>query len=454
MTPLLSESGEPMRVLALVEHVDRELDLICLLKLLLRDEFGIELDVANFYADAPLVLNGPAPHVLLTPFFYGADDLVMRDYVHAWPQTKFANLAWEQVFYPSHASIKAPRDEWAREKVTHLAWSQTFVDYLSSHGTSPGNIRLVGHSLYRLYRAPYREYFASRAQLAQEFGLDGSAPWIFVPENYRWAFFSDNKLKKLGKRGVELDDLLAMRDYCRAALRKLVLWCQSLASSGEMEVIFRPRPATSVQEISDFMAELLDGAPPSFRLIKGRTARDWTLASDVVASSYSTVLIEAAVAGKALVKVDPLPVPPSLRYDWCDLVPGVATSKEFAAACRAQDAASGAELRAWADRAFLLDRDPVHRLVKAVAEAVLDARSLEPVRSAGHSMQMSSETAARALALPPAGRHQLFEAEVGGYFFSPSTHEKDLFEGAEVEARVDAWARLPSVLRTAEKSIA
>ena len=451
MTPLLSDSGEPMRVLALVEHVDRELDLICLLKLLLRDEFGIELEVANFYADAPLLLNGPAPHVLLTPFFYGADDLVMRDYVAAWPRTRLVNLAWEQVFYPSHASIKAPRDEWARDKVTHLAWSQTFVDYLSSHGAQPGNIRLVGHSLYRLYRAPYRDYFASRRQLAQEFGLDESVPWLFVPENYRWAFFSDNKLKKLGKRGVELDDLMAMRDYCRAALRKLVLWCQSLASSGGMEVIFRPRPATSVKEISEFVAELLDGAAPSFRLIKGRTARDWTLASDVVASSYSTVLIEAAIAGKALVKVDPLAVPRSLRYDWCDLVPGVATSKGFAAACRARDPASGADLRAWAERAFLLDHDPVHLLARTVGETVEGARSVKPATSPDHSMQMSAELAARARATPAMARHELFEAEVEGYFFSPATHEKDLFAAADVDARVEAWARLAG-LQTAQSS--
>ena len=120
-------------VLALVEHVDRELDLICLVKALLEQRHGVVLRIANVYGDAPLSLAGRAPLVALTPFFYGVDDAVLCDYVAAWPRTRFVNLAWEQVFYPSHQVIKAPRDKFTRKKVTHLAWSQTFADYLADH---------------------------------------------------------------------------------------------------------------------------------------------------------------------------------------------------------------------------------------------------------------------------------------------------------------------------------
>ena len=97
-----------MQALALIEHVDRELDLVCLLKVLLKQRRGIELQIANLYADAPLTLAGPPPAVALTPFFYAVEDVVVKDYVEAWPQTRFVNLAWEQLFYPSHQQIKAP----------------------------------------------------------------------------------------------------------------------------------------------------------------------------------------------------------------------------------------------------------------------------------------------------------------------------------------------------------
>ncbi len=101
--------------------------------------------------------------------------------------------------------------------------------------------------MYRLYQPPYRSYFPSREELAHKFGLDPAKRWIFVPENYRWAFFTDSKLKRLAKHGLERDDLFAMRDYCRVSLTALVKWCDALARQGQVEVIFRPRPATSVE---------------------------------------------------------------------------------------------------------------------------------------------------------------------------------------------------------------
>jgi hypothetical protein len=430
-----------MRALALIEHVDRELDLVCLVGLLLKRRHGIELDVRNFYADAPLLLAGPAPRLVLTPFFYAAEDVVLHDYVHAWPDTRFVNLAWEQVFYPSHQQIKAPRDKFTRKKVTHLAWSRTFTDYLVEHGVLPDRIRLVGHALYRLYGEPYRRYFTSREALAREFGLDPAKRWIFVPENYRWAFFTDAKLRKLGQRGPEQDELAVMRDFCRKSLRILMEWCDGLAASGEVEVILRPRPATSVEELARFSAEVFGERAPAFRTIKGRSARDWTLAADLVASSYSTVLIEAALAGKAILRVEPEPIPPGLRYDWCELAPRAVTEAEFLAACRAPDAEGSILLRDWAEARFFPAGDPVERLVETIAAEVAAAREGPAPKLAAPS-QLPAWLKLIAPALPPRARHDLFARHAPGYFFNRETHEKDLFGQAEVRTRTAKWAGL------------
>jgi hypothetical protein len=74
---------------------------------------------------------------------------------------------------------------------------------------------------------------------------------------------------------------------------------------------------------------------------------------------------------------------------------------------------------------------------------------MEPVTAPDHAMQMAPDTAARARDLPPAARHELFEAEVEGYFFSPATHEKDLFDAAEVAARARRWAKRTGPVETA-----
>jgi hypothetical protein len=432
-----------MQALALVEHVDRELDLLCLLKTLLKGRHGIELKIANFYADAPLLLSRPAPRLVLTPFFYATEDIVLRDYVAGWPNTRFVNLAWEQLFYPSHQAIKAPRDKFTRKRVTHLAWSQAFVQYLEANGVFPRMTRLVGHGMYRLYGPPYRAYFAGRSELAAEFGLDPAKRWVFVPENYRWAFFTDSKLRRLGKHGVEQTELFEMRDYCRRSMAELVRWSQALAGSGEAEVIFRPRPATSIAELTGFVAETLGGEAPAFRIIKDRSAREWVLASDLTASSYSTVLIEAALAEKAILRVAPEPTPEGLRYDWCDLAPEARDQEGFLEACRRADPASADRLRQWAEETFFPAGDPVERLVGVIAEEVRAAHaSGEAPVTAEHGMAMPAWLGPIAALSSPLARHELFEKHVPGYAFNRSTHEKDLFASSEVERRVRRWRRL------------
>ena len=432
-----------MQALALVEHVDRELDLLCLLKALLKSRHGVELKIANVYADAPLLLARPAPRVVLTPFFYAAEDAVVADYVAGWPGTRFVNLAWEQLFYPSHQAIKAPRDRFTRKQVTHLAWSRAFVDYLEANGVLPRMTRLVGHGMYRLYGPPYRDYFAGRAELAPEFGLDAGKRWVFVPENYRWAFFTDSKLKRLGKRGVEQAELLEMRDYCRRSMAELVRWCQALARSGGAEVIFRPRPATSIAELTGFVAQTLGGAAPAFRIVKDRSAREWVLASDLVASSYSTVLIEAALAGKAILRVAPEPTPDGLRYDWCDLAPEAADEAGFLDAAGRADPSSAEALRQWAEESFFPAGDPVERLVEIIAEEVRAAHAApEAPATAAHGMRMPAWLGPVAALSAPLARHALFEKHVPNYAFNRSTHEKDLFAQSEVDRRVRKWRRL------------
>ena len=429
-----------MQALALIEHVDRELDLVCLLKVLLKQRRGIDLEIANLYADAPLTLAGPPPATVLTPFFYAVEDVVVKDYVEAWPQTRFVNLAWEQLFYPSHQQIKAPRDKFTRKKVTHLAWSEAFVDYLLDQGVLPDRAVLVGHALYRLYREPYRAYFESRAALAREFGLDASKRWVFVPENYRWAFFTDSKLRKLVRRGPEAAALFEMRDYCRRSLAALMQWCDALARRGEVEVIFRPRPATSLKEITAFAAEVFKDGRPAFALIKGRSARDWVMASDIVASSYSTVLIEGALAGKALVRVAPEPTPDGLRYDWCDLVPGIASEAGFIEACLAPAADGASALRDWAERSFFPAGDPVDRLVEIVADQIeAAAAGPPPVRAPTVAQAMPGWLRLVAARLSPRRRRDLFARFVPGFFFNAETHEKDVFGASEVDRRVVRW---------------
>src|SRR5258707_15778877 len=100
-----------MKGLVLVEHVDRELDVICLTRMLLKRNYGIELEVANVSADAPRILRGPIPKIVFFSSFYSAEFALRRDYVSACPNTKVVSLAWEQVFCPIDEFMHRPLDE-------------------------------------------------------------------------------------------------------------------------------------------------------------------------------------------------------------------------------------------------------------------------------------------------------------------------------------------------------
>lgn len=430
-----------MEVLALIEHVDRELDLLCLLKVLLRKRHGITLRLANVYADAPLLLAGPVPRLVLTPFFYSTSDLVVKDYVTRWPETRFVNLAWEQLLYPIHQTIKIPRDDFTRNEVQHFAWTQQFADYLHGHGVPRDRVTLTGHALYRLYHAPYHCYFRSRSDLARDYGLDENRQWIFVAENYRWAFLTDAELLGLTRNGVEAEDLSELRDYCRTSLSALVKWCAKLARQKDVEVVIRPRPATSVRETSAFLRDVSGLESAAFHIIKGESAREWVMASDVVTSSFSTVLIEGALAGKRVLRVEPEPIPAGLHYDWCDLVPSAKTEEEFVAACsRSSELEEATVLREWAEATFSPAGDPIDQLVAAVAEEARKANRAGSLTARGElTMRMPLWLKTIAPYLPPVMRHWISQVFVRRYPFHRKTHEKDLFGRKEIDQRSLRW---------------
>jgi hypothetical protein len=115
--------------------------------------------------------------------------------------------------------------------------------------------------------------------------------------------------------------------------------------------------------------EILPALPPRLHFIQDKSVREWILASDVVVSSYSTSLIEAAVAEKSVYMLEPYPIPESLHVGWHDLVPHIKTYDEFLA----QDTMkveSDALLGEWARKTLMADGDPIHRMANFIAQLV------------------------------------------------------------------------------------
>ncbi len=415
----MSASGRTVDVLWLFEHVARELDVACACAAILREAHGLSVDVRHVYRDARACLEGPTPRVVAHPFVYFIEGaLATEDYVRAWPAAVHFNLAWEQLHYSANVKMKAPADAFTRERVRHHAWGRFYGDWLVRQGVPADGVFVNGQPAYALYRPPYRGGFESRAELAARHGLDAERRWVFVPENYRWAFVSDKRLATLVAWGGDADEIRELRAVSHASLAELLRWCRDLGRHDGVEVVFRTRPATGEALMRRFFDEQVGEGSAGLRFLKEGSVREWVLASDLTVSSYSTSLIEAAVAGRHALMALPRALPAGLHCDWYDLAPCVRDQAAFERVCL-EGGAPATALAAWAERELLPAADPIGALADEVARLVRE--------QAGRAAPAPAPVAA-----PPADRT----------YFNPATHDRDDLSLAEIEARIAHWSRV------------
>ena len=368
---------ERIDAVILYEVAPRELDTALAIKCLAEDRYGLRLEVAQQYAHYPAVIDGFQPRVVMLP--YGYHEGSHRRYLLEWTDAIYFNMAWEQFFYPGNRRAKSPQGEFAVKRVVHHAWSTSYVDFLKEHGVPDSHIFLNGHPAYQLYLPPYRDYFLDRAQLADRHGLDPHRRWIFFPENYNWAFYAEDSIREFIQRGQDPRQVQEMRDFAMQSFAEAMRWCRALVLDGDTELILRPRPSTMPDDLEAMAREVLGAIPSGLHVIAGETVREWNLASDCVVSSYSTTLIEAAVAGKPALILEPLPIPESLHVRWHDLLPHVRSSSELSEACRAGSSNSGTpELRDWAHATMLSRGDPILALASFLNEVCRGDVTYEP----------------------------------------------------------------------------
>ncbi len=315
-------------LLLLVEHIARELDIACAVKCLMAEKYGVDIEIASI-VDAhgfQKTIAKYQPRVITMPYFYSAFDFGPRKVLQAWPEAAVVNLAYEQIFSKINQAYKAPKDTIAKKHVLHHAWGKFYAAYLEEYGVPREHIFINGNPFYALYQPPYSSYFISRAELAIRYGIDPCKRWVFVPENYGAAFYGDAKLKEYLKAGQ--GDAFNYRDFAMNSFKEAIKWWQEGTHIANVEIIVRPRPATPQGVFISTCREAL-GQDPGMHIIKEGTVREWVLASDIVMSSYSTTLIEAAVANKPIYMIEPIHFPDYVQADWYDLVPQIETLQRF-----------------------------------------------------------------------------------------------------------------------------
>lgn len=321
-------------VLYFIEHVSRELDTACIVKYLCKKKYGLSVKIASLPFEVDSVIHQYQPHIVALPYLYSSKSTKIPPIIKHWKNLTYLNLNYEQFFSNINRKFKAPQDSFVRNEVYQIAWSKSFKDYLVNNGVEESHIFITGNPSYILYKKPYCKYFPTRSALANKHRLNPQKIWLFFPENYGWAFKTDKEIKLTYiNLGYDIKVAYKNRTFNQKSLKKVIHWFNCIAQDQKLEIIVRPRPAISqIAYFKQFQREL-GRIPESIHIIKDGSIREWNLACDILVSSFSTSLLEAAVAKKPVYILEPYPFPEWLYTDWFDLVPHIKSLKELEYIC-------------------------------------------------------------------------------------------------------------------------
>lgn len=429
-----------------IEHAARELDVACAVKTLLARR-GIRMEICSIVADLDETLSRWQPAVVALPYGTSVKDTNIEMVVSRWGQARYLNLSFEQVLGTTQKSFKAPKDQFARQNLFYTAWGDFFVDYLQEYSVPSENIEVVGNPALALYTLPYRNYYGQvRPELAALFGLSLDRRWVFVPENYGWAFFKDNHVRDRIRRGFSPEDAFRYRDFALDSLKAAAIWWREAAKLDNIELIVRPRPAIPAESFRAAVLEFAGEIPEHLHIIKHGTVREWTLASDLVFSSYSTTLLDAALADKPVYMLTPCPIPDFLYAEWYDLTAKVSSFDEFAAALQADPLDENwKQLQIWVKQQMMSRGDAIANLVALIASLTRGQQTAPPPTEIAAALKKPSKDRVwRKIrhwgwnlwlsALVLIG-HQSAEKN-----WNP--HEKDRIDQDEIDRRVEKWAKV------------
>lgn len=427
-------------VVYLYEHAARELDVACAVTARLRHA-GVGVEIVHWPTGFPVAVTRFRPRLVILPFCYTEDSY--EALLAYWREAIFFNLSWEQWFYPGNQKAKTPRGEFALKHVIHHAWSETYKSFLLKNGLDEKLIFLNGQPAYNLYNDPYSAYFPSRVELASRYGLDNSRRWIFFPENYNWAFYSDAIIQQFIRGGQSPEDIHTMRVYCKRSLQDVLHWFALAVQREKIEVILRPRPSTTIDKFQDAVKDVLPKIPANLHIIQQESIREWILASDVILSSHSTSLIEGAVAGKSVFMLEPHPIPLSLKVEWHDLLRHLSSYDDFLQVCAGKIKAEDPRLNDWAHKTMMGRGDAIQNIADFITDLLSGKRDAP--------LPPSREVATPTLKwIPPAPLWSVYrrvkqKTRHGQTNGIEPVFVKDAVSPEEIESRLKKWSRVYTV---------
>lgn len=430
---------KPPEVLYCIEHVARELDTACAVRSTARRRYGTDTHIHVLAGELDSVFERHRPRLIVVPYCTSRKAAPWQ-ILERWPGVPILNVACEQLFSQGNRRFRMPKDDFARQGVLHVAAGDFFRDWLLESGVPGDNILSAGSMAYQMYRRPYRRFFESRREMfAATHGLDASLPWVLLPENFGAAFFSKSHIRQRVRGGYDRHELAAYVEYAKGSFRDIAIWCREAAAAERVQLIIRPRPAVS-RDV--FVRAFEDVAGPcrsrNLHFIKDGNVQEWIHASQLVVSSFSTTLLEAAVAGKPAYLLAPIAAPETALSEWHEVAPTVSTQHAFLElVSKGGEVAADDRLGCWADQNLLAHGDAIENVAHVLHEICTGVRTA-PIPSRLALSQVIAKVTMNALRETERFcRHHLRPHRRRAF-----GHEGDVINRREIDRRTEQWDEL------------
>jgi len=434
-------SAKAIDVIYLYEHAARELDVACAIKHIAGKQYGLKIEIFQWPYEEYEALTQYKPRVVVLPFCY--QERSHYDCLLEWINSVYFNLSWEELFYTGNRKAKSPRGDFACRHVIHHAWGNFYADFLITHGVPRNHIFINGNPAYKLYDKPYRNFFDTRQNLSQRHNIDPSKKWILFPENYNWAFYTEASLRQIIADGQSPEEINILRQFCSLSLTEVIKWCRDVAKHETVELIIRPRPATLIEDFRKAIKSIISDIPEKMHIIQDGSVREWILNSDLVISSHSTSLIEAAVSGKKVFMVEPFQIPTSLNMDWHELLYHVRTRSEFMNACiDGSHLDNDTRLSDWARHQMMANGDAIWNLASFLGRLCREEVPLPPVPHKNTITTKESSHTPVCLKYEYLKIRRRIGRIVKPQRPIPLEYKKDVLSREEMAHRVNQWGRV------------
>lgn len=282
--------------LLIYEHKVRELEALCLIKYELeRRGYSVEIQYIDDFENA--IAHRPTIYTKILCVMACYNNATLKAHIKKFVKfDKVIDLQWENIVYPFDKNRKDAFKNYMEigRDVVHISWGRDNYNRLVDvAGLDRNKVKIVGHIGMDFLRYPLKNYYLSRQELFEKYGLPPERETILFASSFYGDCLEEAYIDEMcmrfgqGWRSYYINMLESQDEI----LRWFKKYCEKNRNT---TIIFRPHPGhPSINSLR------LEKEQENFKVIGTESVKQWILACDKIYTANSSVMIEAFFAKKA-----------------------------------------------------------------------------------------------------------------------------------------------------------